>query len=297
MRTIAGVLATLSATACATTAPPARQAALPAAPPPGMQYLYGSAEAAALGQQAYAVLVADVTAKLAARRRHDVGVQLSVVPERGSRIDALRFAECGDKPAAAVFDIDETALLNLGYEYDEAANGRSYDAGRWAQWEKGGVDAVVPVPGAVTAFRALRAAGVTVIANSNRNAAAATETADALSRAGLGVFRHGETLFLKGDVGGGSGKDARRAAIADRWCVLALAGDQVGDFTDLLVAMTPGQRRAAAMAAPFDTLWGRGWFMLPNPVYGTGLGAGWDESFPPDRRWTAPVGTIETKGN
>ena len=51
------------------------------------------------------------------------------------------------------------------------------------------------------------------------------------------------------------------------------------------------------MATPFDALWGRGWFMLPNPVYGTGLGAGWDESFPPDRRWTAPAGKTDTKGN
>ena len=35
-------------------------------------------------------------------------------------------------------------------------------------------------------------------------------------------------------------------------------------------------------------LWGRGWFVLPNPVYGSGLGSGWDDTFPADRRWTDP---------
>jgi len=32
--------------------------------------------------------------------------------------------------------------------------------------------------------------------------------------------------------------------------------------------------------------WGAGWFVLPNPVYGTGLGTAWDETFPQDKRWS-----------
>ena len=35
-------------------------------------------------------------------------------------------------------------------------------------------------------------------------------------------------------------------------------------------------------------LWGRGWFVLPNPVYGTGLGATYDQTFPPATRWADP---------
>jgi hypothetical protein len=38
--------------------------------------------------------------------------------------------------------------------------------------------------------------------------------------------------------------------------------------------------------APIEARWGSGWFMLPNPVYGTGLGTGWDETFPQDKRWS-----------
>ena len=39
---------------------------------------------------------------------------------------------------------------------------------------------------------------------------------------------------------------------------------------DLAVA----ERAAAATAGPFAALWGNGWFMLPNPVYGSGLRGG-----------------------
>jgi hypothetical protein len=33
-------------------------------------------------------------------------------------------------------------------------------------------------------------------------------------------------------------------------------------------------------------LWGHGWFVLPNPVYGTALKGDIDDVFPKDRRWT-----------
>ena len=43
-------------------------------------------------------------------------------------------------------------------------------------------------------------------------------------------------------------------------------------------------------AAPADApaiarLWGAGWFVLPNPVYGTALKGGLDEVFPADSAW------------
>ena len=76
---------------------------------------------------------------------------------------------------------------------------------------------------------ALRAAGITPIANTNRSAANAAGSEQTLAAAGLGAFKHGETLFLMGDDATGSSKDQRRATIAARWCVIAMAGDQLGD--------------------------------------------------------------------
>ncbi|MFC0307977.1 acid phosphatase, partial [Rhizorhabdus histidinilytica] len=52
----AAMLAALAG--CAGRSPPAPVPASPASPPPGMQYLYGSAEAAALDVQAFGMLTA-----------------------------------------------------------------------------------------------------------------------------------------------------------------------------------------------------------------------------------------------
>jgi 5'-nucleotidase (lipoprotein e(P4) family) len=261
----------------------------PAAPTPpgGMQWLYGSGEGGASSIQAYHAFRDYIVAKARARPR------FSAVLAPGSTLAAPRFIPCGRRPLAVVLDVDETALQNLGFEYDDATHpGRAYDQARWNRWEESGANAVLPMPGAVTALRAIRRAGVTVIFNSNRQASNAAQTATALNGAGLGPAVHGRTLWLQGDVAEGSAKDPRRAAISRRFCVIAMAGDQLGDFSDLFNArgLPVPDRRRAATNAPFAGLWGNGWFMLSNPVYGPGIRGTLDDVFPADRRWSDPQG-------
>ena len=97
---------------------------------------------------------------------------------------------------------------------------------------------------------------------------------------------------MQGDVAPGSAKDPRRAAIAERFCVIAMAGDQLGDFSDLFNARTLSvpDRRRYATTPPFSAMWGNGWFILSNPVYGPGLRGNLDDVFPADRRWSDPQG-------
>jgi 5'-nucleotidase (lipoprotein e(P4) family) len=268
-------------------APQGAAAVQPGGVPAGMQYLYGSGEGAAAGIQAYAALTDYLTRRVAAARRETLR---QVVLSDGASLNQPHFDACGRKPLAVVLDIDETSLLNLGYEGDEAKRGLSYDEGRWLRWEQTGADKVVAVPGAFNAVRAARAMGVTVIFNSNRSKDNAAATAAALDHAGLGPVKHGTTLWLKGDDGGGSGKDDRRWAIASGYCVVALVGDQLGDFSDLfnVAALTPSTRRALAASPQLAGMWGNGWFLLPNPVYGTALKGGFDDVFPVDTRWTDP---------
>jgi len=246
--------------------------------PAGMQYLYGSGEAAAGSQQVWRGLVAYVSQALRARSRD------GVVLAEGATLAATRFEPCGGKPAAVVFDVDETVALNLGFERD-AAGGRAYEAARWRAYEITGGTTARAVPGAVEAMRQLRAMGVTVVFNSNRSAANAPATVAMLDRLELGPARVGETLYLS-DAATGSAKDPRRAAIAARYCVVAMGGDQLGDFSDLFNAgQTPAERRAQAQAPGIARLWGAGWFVLPNPVYGTALKGRLDEVFPADSAW------------
>ncbi len=279
------LLATIALAAAAPGSARVLKQALPAASAlQGMQYLYGSAESAAASHQAWNALVRYVA--LVARDRPTS----SVVLAEASTLAAPHFVPCDKKPLAAVFDVDETVLLNEGFEYDEltGAPGRPLDP-RWRRWEHDGIHRVTPTPGARDALSAIRALGVTVVFNTNRDADMALDTERALDDAGLGPAEHKNTLFLKGDDDTGSLKDVRRKWIADRFCVVAMGGDQLGDFSDRFNHPGPVKaRRARADLPGIAGLWGNGWFVLPNPVYGTAVQGGARDIFPKDKQWRDP---------
>ena len=246
---LALALALVAPAVARTKAPPAKAKApatapktyFPPEPPPapaqlhGIQYLYGSAEAAALTRQTWRILADFVDEQVAA------GTHRGVVLAPDSTLTNPHFLPCGDKPPAIVLDVDETSILNLGAEYDDLiANRRTFDGDMWDRWEKTGAAYVAPTPGAKEALDRLRDHGVTVVFNSNRSAVNAGGAEAALNAAGLGPAKHGETLFLSGDDTNGSFKDGRRRTIAAKYCVLAMAGDQLGDFSDLFATEPNG---------------------------------------------------------
>jgi len=289
-RGLAVCLAALALSACMPTElrRPQHAGTTQAAEPPqlrGMQYLYGSAEGAAISRQAWNGLVDYVASRAGGKDRS------GVVLATDATLDAPSFVPCGPKPPAAVFDVDETVLLNLGAEADDLARGaNTFDQARWDRFEKTGGNSVVPVPGAREALERLRAMGVAVVFNTNRSAANAAESRAAIEGAGLGPAVHGETLFLQGDDDQRSRKDGRRALIASRFCVVAMGGDQLGDFSDLFQRVSGIAARRATTGNPrIAEMWGHGWFVLPNPVYGAALKGGMDDIFPADRRWHDPA--------
>lgn len=279
------LIALMAAAACQTPpAPPAANAPLPAAetrPTPGQQWLFGSAEARVAMVQDWAEIVRHVEAAAAARPN------ASVVLAPGATADAPDFLPCGDKPLAAVFDADETLIWNLGSMAAFTRMGKDFDPAIWTEWERTGAGKAVAIPGAAEGLARIRAAGVEVIVNTNRSAGTAEGSAATLAAAGLGNFVHGSTLFLRGDAPDGSGKDGRRAMISQSYCVIALVGDQLGDISDVFNAktLTPPQRKALTASPAFDSMWGNGWFVLPNPVYGPSIAGTMDEVFPPETYW------------
>jgi 5'-nucleotidase (lipoprotein e(P4) family) len=271
-RSFAAGLATIAFAGSAATAQP------PPPFPPGMQYTYGSGEGSAISMQAWRALTAYVAERVKQRPAD------SVILASGASLDAPAYVPCGSKKYAAVFDVDETVLLNLGFEYD-SATGTPYSDARWDEWERTGARQVGPVPGAREALDALRAMNVTVVFNTNRLAANAAANQATIEGAGLGPARHGDTLYLKGDDKLGSNKDGRRAMIAERFCVIAMGGDQLGDFSNLFAIASVRDRRDSTLKPAVAPLWGAGWFVLPNPVYGTGLKGTVDEVFPDEVHW------------
>lgn len=287
----AGVLAVLVLSGCAGPRRPASvSSAAPALPPKTYQWLHGSGEAAVLQQQAYREMARFVLAQQAARGQGRA-VEGAVLAPDGTP-EAPRWVPCGAKPSAVVLDIDETSILNTGANYDSARRGDPpFDPTRWSAWEKDGTRFVEPLPGAPDALRAIRAAGVTPIFISNRSRSYADQASAALAISGLGRATHGQTLFLQGDVAPGSGKDPRRARVAATWCVLAMAGDQLGDFSDTFndKALSVPARRQRAQAPGVAAKWGGGWFLMPNPVYGPGVAGSFDDLFPAGLRWPGPA--------
>ncbi|TMM46605.1 HAD family acid phosphatase [Qipengyuania marisflavi] len=289
-------LAALALAGCAATPGAVPQAAAPAVPvatggaadaPDTMRWLYASGEAAGASIQAWRML-ADYAVTTSRLRRIPQSVPMGLPDVAGGIGTPSCVAADGTlKPFAAVFDVDETVLLNRGYEYWQAYSGKGFDREEWAQWEAGGAAQIAPVPGAVTGIRRLREAGITVIFNTNRNAENAAGTIAAIAAAGLGPAVHKETLFLRGDDAMGSRKDGRRAAIASKYCVIALAGDNLGDFADVFNDAETGiqARRTITARGEYAALWGAGWFAFPNPVYGAWQKGTVDEVFPPDARW------------
>ena len=254
-----------------------------ASPPTGQQWLYGSAEGAVASRQIYEAMKRYVQHRAAG----PVSIEdRQLVLAAGSAPDAPVFDRCGKKPPAAVFDADETLIWNVGAMRYMAEQGKDFDPAIWDQWEKTGAGKAGAMPGAIDALNAMRDAGVTIVANTNRSAGNAKGTEDTLRAAGLGEFKHGETLYLLGDDKEGSSKDGRRAMIAAKYCVIAMAGDQLGDFSHAFNAkgISIADRKGLATHA-IDILWGNGWFLFSNPVYGPSIRGGFDEIFTPETKW------------
>lgn len=248
--------------------------------PDPMRWTYASGEAAAASIQAWRAM-ADYAIAVAAKKPA-ISVPLGL-PVSAGGVDTT---SCLGKKPAVVLDVDETVILNLGYEY-WLSRGNANSAAVLDAWANGGAPHVAPVPGAVTGIRRLRAAGIAVIYNTNRPSGTAAGTIRSLEAAGVGSAVHGTDLFLSGDDSLGSNKDGRRKTISERWCVVALGGDNLGDFANVLndPALSPQQRRERSARGEFANLWGNGWFMVPNAAYGAWQKGSIGEVFPKDARW------------
>lgn len=213
----------------------------------------GTGEAAAYSLQAYQGLWNHLAAQAAKRQRGEPLQSVVLVPD--TTLDAPRYAGCEGKPLAVVFDLDESA--------EKAADP---DA-PWRRWKGDGTDAVAATPGAVEGVEAARREGVAVIFTTRRSPESAPGVTALLDRLGFGRFEAGRTLILLGAADAEKGDEQVRQVIAAGYCVVALVGDSLNDFSKLFEAADNARKRQTAatetMVAP---LWGAGWFILPNPV-------------------------------
>lgn len=279
----AALLPLLLLAGCAATQPRPEAPATPEAPrPPPLTYAETNLNATLWAQgsvehdMAYRGIYAQATKQLAVALKQK---DWDALPRSERKKPAK-----GLKPAVIV-DVDETVLDNSPYQARLIRDGKEFDEYSWDQWCR--EQRARALPGAREFAQAAATKGVTVFYLTNRAQHLDAATLANLRDAGFPVAEK-ETVFLglgtvvEGCEARGSDKGCRRELIGRRYRVLALVGDQLGDFIDVLDNSVVARAEAADAYANW---FGERWFMLPNPTYGS-----WDNAIlGAERSADAPV--------
>ena len=162
---------------------------------------------------------------------------------------------------AVILDADETILDNSEYQRRRAVLDSGFTDDSWAQWVN--ERAAVAVPGAVDFTKFVHALGGRVVIVTNRSLGACDATRANL--AAIGVLPD----MLLCQPQGESNKNPRFQRVQNGTAesgvpalkVVAWIGDNIQDFPNL----TQAARNDPAVLAEF----GRRYFVLPNPMYGS----------------------------
>ncbi len=169
-----------------------------------------------------------------------------------------------DKPPAIVLDLDETVFDNSAYMAWLVKTGGTYNAQSWAEFIEEKLSP--PVPGAVDYIRYAMSRGVTPFYVSNRAASLKVPSREALAELGILPAPGDAAILLKRERRDwGVQKGSRRAVVAEKYRILQIVGDNLGDFVDDY-GVTVAHR--AQVVRNQESYWGSRWIMLPNPAYG-----------------------------
>jgi 5'-nucleotidase (lipoprotein e(P4) family) len=181
--------------------------------------------------------------------------------------EALEELAAGREPGtwAVALDADETVIDNSLYQKEREALGEGFDRESWAAWTAR--REAPPLPGAVEFLERVRALGGTIAIVTNRDDELCPDTEADFEAFGIPY----DVILCR--VHRESPKEKRWKSIEDGTSplgppgreILMWLGDNIGDF--------PGQTQdlRLAPAEAYDAF-GRRWFVLPNPVYGSWQG-------------------------
>ena len=185
----------------------------------------------------------------------------------------------GKRPAIIV-DVDETVLDNTAYEARMILDGTKYPEG-WINWGKEAV--ATEVPGAKDFLNYAASKGVTIFYVTNRVIELKESTKKNLTKLDIPWDQGIDTVLMRGQNNWNSNKGPRRELIGEKYRVLLMVGDNLGDFVDAKDNnLSPEQRKEIVRA--YSDYWGVKWFMIQNIAYGDWEGAlyNFDYSLSPD---------------
>lgn len=172
-------------------------------------------------------------------------------------------------PPCVIVDVDETILDNSLYQLELIRDDGQYDPDQWNQFVDRKVSGVIE--GAAEFLQACRAADVKVFFVTNRDASVETATRENLIAQNLMAVTDPDRILSKDEYPGWtSDKTSRRQAVAEKYRILLLVGDDLNDFI-AAKNLTIDQRQQ--LYQQHQSKWGQSWFVLPNPNYG-----GWEQA-------------------
>lgn len=228
----------------------------------GTTWVESSAEYQALSLQAYQEAASDLD-----RLIRDVN--FSALPDQK---DAYHL------PPAIILDVDETVVSNVEFQLSYVPPFSSYKMDLW-----GRENAPRPIAGVVDFIALARQKGVEVFFVTNRpcepegdDPCPAHETT-VVDIAEVGIDTDDEHVLLRLEQPEWTReKKVRRDLIAEEHRVIMLFGDDLGDFIACVRVKNekPCKGRATEKSRIEDVnryrrYWGEGWYILPNPMYGS----------------------------
>lgn len=172
-------------------------------------------------------------------------------------------------PPAVVLDIDETVLDNSAFQARMIEQGSEFNPQEWTLWVKEAN--ATAVPGALQFTNRAAQMGIEVIYLSNRDAGTEAETRKNLEELGYPLFESDDAVLLQNErPGWTSAKTERRNYVASQYRILMLFGDDLNDF---FYAKEMSEQERDRLTTIYGDYWGKRWFILPNPVYGSWVDA------------------------
>lgn len=179
-------------------------------------------------------------------------------------------------PPAVIFDIDETVLDNSLYQAQLALEDSEYQLSSWDQWVQ--MQKAEDIAGAVDFIHYIQEQGIEILFITNRECRKRdssslpcpqeSDTIENLKALGISGITENNILLKNEFTDWGSEKKSRREYISEKYRIIMLFGDSLGDFIPHVKKdITPEKRKE--IASIYKENWGTKWFIISNPMYGS----------------------------
>ena len=179
-----------------------------------------------------------------------------------------------NRPRALIVDTDETVLDNSPSNAYAAKNNLPFNVKDWYAW--GEMRKAKAVPGAVDFLNYAGSKGVKVFFISNRDEVQKQATIDNLKSVGFQDVSADNVVLRQGE----STKEPRRMAVAAKYRIVLLMGDNLDDFSNVFEKKSVADRFVEVDKG--RDMWGKRFIVLPNAMYGTWENAIYDYKVLPE---------------